>query len=139
MKITDIKNLDLILQSSHQDPGKGGRWLETLWESILTGNPDFNVEKSFQALLVVLKFLIDRDLAYLMKYDEKKREVVLWKGGEPDVLMKLKDYLSSFTEKKIEKYPIFLDMFEYPAIDWQVEWPLDFKQYGIDTGSKSNE
>lgn len=132
MEINDIDNLEKILAHSHQDPGQGGRWLDSLFGSIGVGNPNFSLEQSFEALIVVLRFLIENDLAYLMRYDEQQQKVIHWKGKGEDVLEELKTYLNDYTENKIDKNPAFLDMFKYPALDWTVKWPLDLKKYGYE-------
>lgn len=128
MIIKSIKNINQILKGNYSE---NGTRLDHIWASIYNSNLDFKLEETFEALIVVLQFLIENNLAYLMRYDEQQKKVIHWKGEGKDVLEQLRNYLANFTEKETEKNPAFLDMFEYPAIDWNVSWPLDLKKYGL--------
>lgn len=131
MRIQNLSNIENILRYSHNDPDSDGVWLESLWSNIRTGNPHFTLNESFEALIVVLRFLLQNDLIYFMKNDDKQQKVINWKMEGEDVLSKLKNYLSNFNEREIKKNPAFLDMFEYPAINWTVKWPLNLEKYGL--------
>ena len=132
MKIHELINLENIIQYSYDEIDSDGVFLETLWGNIKTGNLNLNLEESFKALIVVLRFLLDNKLIALYGlYDiENKREVV-WEGDTNGVLKLLNQYLNNFSKKEIKKNPAFLDQFKYCIITWKVDWPIDLEKYGI--------
>ena len=128
MKINDIKKVKQIIEQSYREDGD---FLENLWLDILNFNTNFNLQESFEALLIVLHFMIENNIAELIGYDDARDEVLAWSGGSNNALKELHDYLHKFDDKKIKKDPSFLDKFKYPGYRWKVSYPIDLGVYGL--------
>lgn len=132
MKLNEIKNLEEILASSYEDVGKGGKYLNTLWMGIYNSNHNLAFEEIFEALIVVLRFLLRNKFITMHGfYDLQTKKEVNWEGEDKDFLTLLYKYVSNFSKKDTEENPAFLDQFKYPILKWHVSWPLDFKKYGL--------
>lgn len=128
MVLADIKNVNIIISEAYREDGD---FLDNLWMDICNSNPDFELAQTFKALIIVLRFLIDNNIAKLIGYDDEKKKKISWDGEGEDELKNLESYLAQFTEEKIKKKPAFLDQFKYMSFQWKIPYPIDLKKYGI--------
>lgn len=130
MRLLDIKNVKFIIKESYSHDGV---FLKDLWMDICNSNLDFELPKTFEALILILRFLIENDIAQLIGYDEEEKKEIFWEGDGEDELNNLENYLTQFSEKKIKKNPAFLYQFKYPSYKWKIAYPVDLKKYGLES------
>ncbi|WKK80182.1 hypothetical protein [Marivirga arenosa] len=129
MNLSDIENVKTIISESHKEDGD---FIENIWFDISNSNLGFTLQKTFEALILILQFMITHDIIYLTGYDSKKQEQISWDGrnGE-DELENLKKYLSKFNSKEVKQNPASLDEFKYPGYKWKIEYPINMEKYKL--------
>lgn len=129
MTLHDIKAVQRIISDTVNDDE--GVFLNEIWVDICNANLDFNLNDSFKALMLVLRFLIRNEIAELIGYDDIKKNNIRWSGGNIDELSKLEDYLLQFTEKAIKKNPNFLFQFKYLSVKGKIPYLLELEKYDL--------
>ena len=100
MTLNDVNNVSFIISEGYCDDGV---FLHDLWMDICNSNHDFELSKTFETLILMLRFMIDNQIAELIGYDEKKRNVIRWGSKSEDELKNPENYLAQNTEKKLRK------------------------------------
>ncbi|MEQ8472977.1 MAG: hypothetical protein RIC35_17415 [Marinoscillum sp.] len=127
MKQTDIKSFSLIVSESYMEDGV---FLSYLWDDIYHSNPAFKFSQTLEALIFTLRFMIDKEIAVLIGYDQNRNEQIFWDGEGEDELKNLANYVNRLGDK-VKKTPVLLDGFKYPSFKWKIPYPMDPKKYGL--------
>lgn len=131
MSIKDIKNVERIIDWSYNENGEP---LGNLLQNIETFNPLLTLEQLFEALIILLEFLLNNRIIKLMgTFDKDSKSEVKWKGSTTEVTSKLRAWFLSTSKKKIKsipQYAMFFE-FEYCFVDWLIPYPVDLTKYEI--------
>ena len=131
MELEKINKLEEILNNSHEDIGKGGKPIGWIYDYIEEFNPAFSYEERNEALIEILRFLLDNKMVKLAGiYDDKNNCEVIWEGKTEGVLNMLKDWFFKFPKKKLQKDSQYLFNFKYCFVDWLIPYPVDLKKMG---------
>lgn len=129
MQLSEINKVKSIISEGYSDEGI---FINDLWMDIYNSNLNFSLYQTFEALVIVLRFMIKSDIAKLVGYDEEQKKEISWEGNGDDELKNLETYLIQFSDQKIKENPSFLFQFKFLTIKWKVPYPLDLKKYGLE-------
>lgn len=130
MRLKNIKNINEILNNSHNDPGNGAIPLHWLYAYIERFNPDFSRDEIKEALFVLLGFLLDNQMECLAGiYDEDRGSEVIYKGSTKELLTLLNKHFKEDFPSSADDIELFFWNFKYCFIDWLVPYPLDWRKF----------
>ena len=132
MKIEKLRNIEMIISNSYDDPDSGGRPIHYLYEDIREYNPSLTNDEVMETFVSFVEFLLKNQIVKLAGiYDYENDKEVSWKGSNEEVIELLKEWIRIYPRKKLEKDPQYFFEFKYCFLDWQIPWSIDLEKYGI--------
>jgi hypothetical protein len=131
MRLSDIKNIERIIEDSYNDPGDG-ILLSDFWINIEKFNPEFTTKRKNQALLAIIEKLLKNNLITVNKTFKENKDKAIWNKSLDEFVDHLDTFLNKSSTKKLEQDPesVFIQ-FDYEFVDWKISWPFDLEKYDL--------
>ncbi|MEQ8472979.1 MAG: hypothetical protein RIC35_17425 [Marinoscillum sp.] len=136
MKFEKLIGIEKILGQSHNDPGSGGKPIQSLYEGIVDRNPQLSKHEAKGTFLNFVEYLLKQDMVQLYgAYDKKNDHEEKWEGSIEEIMSKLRNFVENLSPKKLEETSVYFYEFNYCFLVWKVEWTEVLKRFNLEEGS----